>query len=345
MSQYALSVTLATFLRARPPPTKIRVTLSIKTFARGSSFPHSRGFDWLVRHSKKHGEREKKLECNGIMSCTRNERDLAAENSNFPSFQHIGISPSPPLPPSPSPLLPSRPVHITNISRSSTLWYFSLFIASRFKSTSVALARHSYTIHATTRREWKKRKWQPWTSSRYSPWVKLWLANNFLLYLGATPRIALQTLAAEKVRSRGDTVTIGRLTLWCCMMAVAFRLADIFSPDVCVFLFLVERRPCFRLFSLAPSLFRSCSLSRSSCYRLIGFPFWLGRHSTRTPECTNNLAKQKRSPMFFYSFHFFRSICRSCPCRWFNRETITRIVHTRIRCTKKERTYFTREML
>lgn len=42
MSQYALSVTLATFLRARPPPTKIRVTLSIKTFARGSSFPHSR---------------------------------------------------------------------------------------------------------------------------------------------------------------------------------------------------------------------------------------------------------------------------------------------------------------
>lgn len=274
MSQYALSVTLATFLRARPPPTKIRVTLSIKTFARGSSFPHSRGFDWLVRHSKKHGEREKKLECNGIMSCTRNERDLAAENSNFPSFQRIGISPSPPF--VPLPLLPSRPVHITNISRSSTLWYFSLFIVSRFKSTSVALARHSYTIHATTRREWKKRKWQPWTSSRYSPWVKLWLANNFLLYLGATPRIALQTLAAEKVRSRGDTVTIGRLTLWCCMMAVAFRLADIFSPDVCVFLFLVERRPCFRLFSLAPSLFRSCSLSRSSCYRLIEvFPFGL----------------------------------------------------------------------
>lgn len=109
MSQYALSVTLATFLRARPPPTKIRVTLSIKTFARGSSFPHSRGFDWLVRHFKKHGEREKKLECNGIMSCTRNERDLAAENSNFPSFQHIGISPSPPLPPSPSPFSPLAP--------------------------------------------------------------------------------------------------------------------------------------------------------------------------------------------------------------------------------------------
>lgn len=91
-----------------------------------------------------------------------------------------------------------------------------------------------------------------------------------------------------------------------------------------------------------PQLF-PVSLVVLSAYR--GFPFWLGRHSTRTPESTNNLAKQKRSPMFFYSFHFFRSICRSCPCRWFNRETITRIVHTRIRCTKKERTYFTREML
>lgn len=161
MSQYALSVTLATFPRARPPPTKIRVTLSIKTFARGSSFPHSRFR--LARPPLQKTRREKKLECNGIMSCTRNERDLAAENSNFPSFhQHRQILPPPssslsPLPPlAPSPLSPPPFTLRTFLVR--PLYDISLFIVSRFKSTSVALARHSYTIHATTRREWKKRK-------------------------------------------------------------------------------------------------------------------------------------------------------------------------------------------
>lgn len=87
------------------------------------------------------------------------------------------------------------------------------------------------------------------------------------------------------------------------MMAVAFRLADIFSPDVCVFLFLVERRPCFRLFS-APSLFRSCPLSRS-CYWLIGFPLLVGVTLLAPPKAriiSRNKSEVRCSFIRFTSF-------------------------------------------
>lgn len=133
MSQYALSVTLATFLRARPPPTKIRVTLSIKTFARGSSFPHSRFR--LARPPLQKTWREKKLECNGIMSCTRNERDLAAENSNFPTQAY------PPFPLSPR----SHYEHFSFV-------HFMIFLSLSYRDLKVQASRSPDTVILYTQR-------------------------------------------------------------------------------------------------------------------------------------------------------------------------------------------------
>lgn len=145
MSQYALSVTLATFLRARPPPTKIRVTLSIKTFARGSSFPHSRFR--LARPPLQKTWREKKIRVQRNNELHEKRTRPGGRKLQFSELPTQAYPPFSPLAPFTLRTFLVRP-----------LYDISLFIVSRFKSTSVALARHSYTIHATTRREWKKRK-------------------------------------------------------------------------------------------------------------------------------------------------------------------------------------------
>lgn len=316
MSQYALSVTLATFLPARPPPTKIRVTLSIKTFARGSSFPHSRFR--LARPPLQKTRREKKIRVQRNNELHEKRTRPGGRKLQFSMWaSSTGRSPRSPALPSPlslSPLPPSRPPFTLRTFLVRPLYgYFSLYRIAIFKSTSVALARHSYTIHATTRREWKKRKWQPWTSSRYSPWVKLWLATTFC-YISVLRRELHYRPSSRKkfdhVAIRWRSVDSPCDAAWW-QWPFAWRTYSV--PDVSVFLFLVERRPCFRLFS-AP-----CSRSLLSRSVLLAYRFSLlvGVTLLAPPKARiiKSETKAESDVLLFVSLLLLDP--RSCPCRWF----------------------------
>lgn len=215
------------------------------------------------------------------MSCTRKERNLAAENSNFPNTQYRQMPPPP----------HARFAYATNIPSVHTLYDFT--ILSYRDSTNVVFAQHSYTRRHGTY-DSQQGKWQPWTSS---PWVKLWLQRVFTR--STHRRLALRSPVAKKVRSRGDTVAIlidspCDAAWW--QWPFAWRTYSI--PARVSFFFLVERQPYICLF-LAASLFRECSLSRS-CYRL--YPHW------QTALRTTKARDTKDWPMFFiYRTCFARS--------------------------------------
>lgn len=72
------------------------------------------------------------------MSCTRNERDLAAENSNFPSFQHRHIPPSPLSPRS----------HYEHFS----FVHFMIFLSLSYRDLKVQASRSPDTVILYTQR-------------------------------------------------------------------------------------------------------------------------------------------------------------------------------------------------
>lgn len=348
MSQYALSVTLATFPRARPPPTKIRVTLSIKTFARGSSFPHSRFR--LARPPLQKTRREKKLECNGIMSCTRNERDLAAENSNFPSFhQHRQILPPPPplslLFPPLAPSLPPRS-HYEHFS----FVHFMIFLSLSYRDLKVQASRSPDTVILYTQRHDASGRKE---NDNLEPRAVIVRELNFdsqqlfaisLCYVEnciTDPRRGKSSITWRYGDDRsthlvmlhdGSGLSLGG--------HIQSRRACLSFPRGAATVFPSLFRPVLIPVQLFPPVLSLCAIGLYRFSLLIGVTLRLAPPKARV--ISRNKSGVRCSFIRFTSFTRSPQLSLSLVP---NRETITRIVHTRIRCTKKERTYFTREML